>query len=73
MLEWQQHLVYPHWDQHLEPESPFRPQEKVDFRPALELPPGPGNPRNSEGDFIELKDGRVLYAYSRFNGKTIIL
>lgn len=47
---------------------PFRPQEKVDFRPALELPPGPGNPRNSEGDFIELKDGRVLYAYSRFNG-----
>ncbi|HUT22768.1 MAG TPA: sialidase family protein, partial [Sumerlaeia bacterium] len=30
------------------------------------LPPGPGNPRNSEGDFIQLKDGRVLFAYSHF-------
>lgn len=32
------------------------------------LPPGPGNPRNSEGDFIELKDGRVLFVYSHFTG-----
>ena len=46
----------------------FRALPPVEFRPALELPPGPGNPRNSEGDFIELKDGRVLFAYSRFNG-----
>lgn len=30
------------------------------------LPPGPNNPRNSEGDFIELKDGRVLFVYSHF-------
>jgi len=37
-------------------------------RAVLELPPGPGNPRNSEGDFIQLKDGRILFAYSRFNG-----
>ncbi len=39
-------------------------------RPApqivLELPPGPGNPRNSEGTFATLRDGRVLYAYTRF-------
>jgi Neuraminidase (sialidase) len=32
------------------------------------LPPGPGNPRNSEGDFVELKDGRVLFVYTRFTG-----
>ena len=32
------------------------------------LPPGPGNPRNSEGDFIELKDGRVLFVYTHFTG-----
>lgn len=32
------------------------------------LPPGPGNPRNTEGDFIPLKDGRILFVYSRFTG-----
>lgn len=32
------------------------------------LPPGPENPRNSEGDFIELKDGRVLFVYTHFTG-----
>ncbi len=26
------------------------------------------NPRNSEGSFIYLKDGRILFAYSRFKG-----
>lgn len=30
------------------------------------LPPGPGNERNSEGDFIQLKDGRLLFIYSHF-------
>ncbi len=30
------------------------------------LPPGPGNPRNSEGDFVKLKDGRWLLIYSKF-------
>jgi hypothetical protein len=32
------------------------------------LPPGPGNPRNSEGDFVRLKDGRVLFVYTHFTG-----
>ncbi|MDZ7619028.1 MAG: sialidase family protein, partial [Patescibacteria group bacterium] len=32
------------------------------------LPPGEGNPRNSEGDFIALKDGRILFVYSHFTG-----
>jgi len=30
--------------------------------------PGPGNPRNSEGDFVTLKDGRILFIYSKFTG-----
>ncbi len=33
------------------------------------LPPGPDNPRNSEGDFVQLKDGRILFVYSHFTGK----
>ena len=32
------------------------------------LPPGPGNPRNSEGDFIRLADGRILLVYTHFTG-----
>ncbi len=32
------------------------------------LPPGPDNPRNSEGSFIKLKDGRLFFAYSKFMG-----
>jgi len=32
------------------------------------LPPGPGNPRNSEGDFIQLADGRILLVYTHFVG-----
>lgn len=35
------------------------------------LPPTPGsNPRNSEGAFIELKDGRLLFVYTHFTGGT---
>ena len=30
------------------------------------LPPGKGNPRNSEGDFVQLKDGRLLFVYTHF-------
>jgi len=32
------------------------------------LPPGENNPRNSEGDFAVLNDGRILFAYSRYSG-----
>lgn len=35
---------------------------------VLQINPGPENPRNSEGDFITLNDGRILYVYSRFFG-----
>ncbi|HSW00878.1 MAG TPA: exo-alpha-sialidase [Sedimentisphaerales bacterium] len=34
----------------------------------LTIEPGPGNPRNSEGDIIELKDGRLCLIYTRFTG-----
>ena len=35
-------------------------------RAVLDLPPTEDNCRNSEGDFIELSDGRILFAYSKF-------
>lgn len=37
---------------------------------VLELPSGKGNPRNSEGDFARLKDGSLLFVYTRYNGNT---
>ncbi len=37
---------------------------------VLKLTTGPDNPRNSEGDFITLKDGRILYIYSRYTGNS---
>lgn len=37
-------------------------------RTVLELPPRRGNPRNSEGAFIRLADGRLLFAWSKFTG-----
>ena len=30
------------------------------------LPPKEGNPRNSEGDFIQLRDGRILFIYTHY-------
>lgn len=32
------------------------------------LPPSADNPRNSEGDFLALKDGRLLFVYTKFRG-----
>jgi sialidase-1 len=32
------------------------------------LPPREGNPRNSEGAFLTLKNGRILFAYTKFTG-----
>ncbi len=37
-------------------------------RTVLVLAPSAGNPRNSEGDFIRLRDGRLLFIYTRFSG-----
>ncbi|SFH52819.1 BNR repeat-like domain-containing protein [Lachnospiraceae bacterium NLAE-zl-G231] len=35
---------------------------------SLDLVPGPDNPRNSEGAFLTLENGEILYAYSRYKG-----
>jgi sialidase-1 len=35
---------------------------------VLRLCPTPGNPRNSEGDFVQLADGRWLFVYTHFDG-----
>ncbi len=43
-------------------------KEVAGMQRVLTLPPGEGNPRNSEGDFIQLKDGRLLFVYTHFTG-----
>ena len=35
---------------------------------VLNLKSQKGNPRNSEGSFITLNDGRIMYTYTKFNG-----
>lgn len=35
---------------------------------VLKILPGINNPRNSEGDFIILKDGRTLYIFTHYTG-----
>lgn len=48
-----------------EAEWDSRPEEP---KIVLDLSPSEGNPRNSEGDFISLKDGRTMFVYSRYTG-----
>ena len=36
--------------------------------PLLDLAPRTGNPRNSEGAFLALRDGRTAFLYSRYAG-----
>ncbi|MHB9133680.1 MAG: sialidase family protein [Armatimonadota bacterium] len=36
---------------------------------VLDLPHRPGNPRNSEGSFVTLVDGRILFVYSHYDGE----
>jgi len=39
-------------------------------RIVLDLKPGANNPRNSEGAFLDMEDGRLLFAYSRYSGES---
>jgi len=49
--------------------SGFKPEpEEKGKVPVLRLEPGLNNPRNSEGDFITLKDKRILFIYSHYTG-----
>ncbi len=47
-------------------DSSIKPGKEI----SLQLFPQEGNPRNSEGDFIQLKDGRLLFIYTHFTGGT---
>jgi Neuraminidase (sialidase) len=40
----------------------------AEMESLLVIEPGPENPRNSEGDIIELRDGRLCLIYTRFTG-----
>lgn len=40
----------------------------MNIRKLIDLAPGEDNPRNSEGAFLTLRDGRVAYLYSRYKG-----
>ena len=41
-------------------------QEGPENQMVLDLQPSEQNPRNSEGSFVQLKDGRILFIYSHF-------
>lgn len=48
-----------------------RPSEKkgeFGSKKVLSILPGSNNPRNSEGDFITLNDGRILFVYTHYTG-----
>ncbi len=42
--------------------------DSMEPQTTLALNPSEDNPRNSEGDFVKLKDGRILFIYSRYVG-----
>lgn len=44
------------------------PAAGLPIEPLATIEPSAGNPRNSEGDIIELKDGRLCLVYTRFTG-----
>jgi hypothetical protein len=46
------------------------PQPPTGVTQPLVLAPGEDNPRNSEGDFIRLRDGRLLFVYTHFTGRS---
>src|SRR5262245_22849795 len=46
--------------------APLVPDGDVVKNPLL--PPAINNPRNSEGDFLMLKNGLMMFVYSRFTG-----
>ncbi|WP_285544359.1 sialidase family protein [Dyadobacter frigoris] len=39
-------------------------------RVVLDIKSKENNPRNSEGDFITLRDGRIMFLYSRYSGSS---
>lgn len=45
-------------------------KSKEDKEIVLKLDPTQNNPRNSEGDFVTLKNGRILFIYSHYTGES---
>ena len=45
-----------------------RKSQMMKPQPLLTLPPTTDNPRNSEGDFVRLRDERLLFVYTHFVG-----
>jgi Neuraminidase (sialidase) len=45
--------------------------DKSEPKTVLKLSPSHNNPRNSEGDFISLKDGRIMFVYTHFIGESL--
>jgi len=43
---------------------------KIEREVILNLSPGVNNPRNSEADFVRLKDGRIMYVFSQYVGNS---
>ena len=43
---------------------------KISRKVLFELPPTEGNSRNSEGDFIRLPDGKIMFAYTRYQSSS---
>ena len=49
-------------------DPPYQIKEVTELEKIRLLPPSKDNPRNSEGDFIQLTDGRILFVYTHFTG-----
>jgi len=47
----------------------FANQPVTEPKTVLRLELGENNPRNSEGDFVKLKDGKLLFIYTHYYGK----
>jgi sialidase-1 len=47
-------------------------EEITTMERVLIIPRGPDNPRNSECDFITLKDGRILLIYTHYTGNSYL-
>ncbi len=46
------------------------PKPKISKTTVLQISPKENNPRNSEGDFIKLKNGKILFVYSHYTGNS---
>lgn len=52
--------------------STERPAQDEAMERVMTISTGPDNPRNSEGDFITLANGRIYYIYTRFTGDSYL-